>query len=361
VSSAVTAPWLATARRLPPPDRVHGRQAPVQTVLDTPPGVARGVVPAPTTTPQDPERGAEELPVFAALRASRGQPIPPEVAELAQQITQGATNETMRARALYTWITEHIRYDVQEWAHITGGGSAYMNAHDPLSVIERGTTVCAGYAWLYDAMARSVGLDSTFLIGAVRGYRGTPDDALVSAFKHAWNAVRVDGDWRLLDATWGARQTGEAAADHQARQAYYFDTPPGQMIFDHLPESPDWQLLDEPLPDAKAFHTLPNLKPAFFQHGLRLGNAFAATVTAEAAAGGRLVVTAPGHVQVAATLSPRGGRAEPRTLPVSVAGERRDIQVDPLEPGEYILRVYSRLPEEPRFTCSADFVLRAAP
>ena len=361
VSSAVTAPWLATARRLPPPDRVHGRQAPVQTVLDTPPGVARGVVPAPTTTPQDPERGAEELPVFAALRASRGQPIPPEVAELAQQITQGATNETMRARALYTWITEHIRYDVQEWAHITGGGSAYMNAHDPLSVIERGTTVCAGYAWLYDAMARSVGLDSTFLIGAVRGYRGTPDDALVSAFKHAWNAVRVDGAWRLLDATWGARQTGEPATDHQARQAYYFDTPPGQMIFDHLPESPDWQLLDEPLPDAKAFHTLPNLKPAFFQHGLRLGNAFAATVTAEAAAGGRLVVTAPGHVQVAATLSPRGGRAEPRTLPVSVAGERRDIQVDPLEPGEYILRVYSRLPEEPRFTCSADFVLRAAP
>ena len=342
-----------------------GPSAPAAAIADLPlpiPGTAAGGVGGVTSAPPAAALAArEELPVFAALRASRGQPIPPEVAELAQQITQGATNEAMRARALYTWITEHIRYDVQEWAHITGGGSAYMNAHDPLSVIERGTTVCAGYAWLYDAMARSVGLDSTFLIGAVRGYRGTPDDALVSAFKHAWNAVRVDGDWRLLDATWGARQTGEAAADHQARQAYYFDTPPRQMIFDHLPESPDWQLLDEPLPDAKAFHTLPNLKPAFFQHGLRLGNAFASTVTAEAAAGGRLIVTAPGHVQVAATLGPLDGRAAPRAIPVAEAGERRDIQIDPLEPGEYILRVYSRRPEDTRFTCSADFVLRAAP
>jgi hypothetical protein len=342
-----------------------GPSAPAAAVTDLPlpiPGTAAGrvgvVTSAPPATAHPP---GDELPIFAALRASRNQPIPPEVAALAEQITAEATNETMRARALYNWITEHIRYDVQEWAHITGGGSSYRNAHDPLSVIERGTTVCAGYAWLYNAMAQSVGLDSTFLIGAVRGYRGTPDDALVSAFKHAWNAVRVDGEWRLLDATWGARQTGEAAADHQARQAYYFDTPPRQLIFAHLPEAPGWQLLSEPLPDATAFSTLPNLKPGFFVHGLRLGNAFAATVTTEAAAGGRLVVTAPRDVQVAATLSPLDGRAAPRAIPVDVAGERRDIQVAPLAPGDYILRVYSRLPEEPRFTCSADFVLRAEP
>ena len=340
-----------------------GPSAPAAAIADLPlpiPGTAAGGVGGVTSAPPAAALAArEELPVFAALRASRGQPIPPEVAELAQQITQGATNEAMRARALYTWITEHIRYDVQEWAHITGGGSAYMNAHDPLSVIERGTTVCAGYAWLYDAMARSVGLDSTFLIGAVRGYRGTPDDTLVSAFKHAWNAVKVDGDWRLLDATWGARQTGESETDYLDRQAYYFDTPPNQMIFDHLPETSEWQLLADPLPDAATFNHLPNLKPTFFQHGLRLGDAFTSTVVADADRGGMLTVTAPGTVDVAATLAPLDGRAAAAPVPVQTSGTLREIAIDRLAPGAHLLRIYSRLPGDERFACSADFVIRA--
>ena len=351
-SAAGTEPWMATARRLPPPDRVHGRREPAQVV-------AGGVTSAPPAAPQAPERDPAELPIFTALRASRGQPVPPEVAALAREITQGATNETARARALYDWITANIRYDVQEWAHITGGGTSYMNAHDPLSVLARGTTVCAGYAWLFDAMAQSVGLGCTFLIGAVRGYRGTPDDTLVSDFKHAWNAVLVDGDWRLLDATWGARQTGESETDYLDRQSYYFDTPPNQMIFDHLPETPEWQLLADPLPDAAAFNHLPNLKPTFFEHGLRLGDAFTSTVVADAARGGMLTVTAPETVDVAATLAPLDGRAAAAPVPVRTSGTLREIAIDRLAPGAHLLRIYSRQPGDERFACSADFVIRA--
>ena len=357
---AGTEPWMApAARRLPPTGRVHGRREPAQAVSGALPGVARGFTPVPPAAPQAPEREPEELPLFTALRASRGQPVPPEVAALAQQITQGATNEAQRARALYDWITANIRYDVQEWAHITGGGSSYMNAHDPLSVLARGTTVCAGYAWLFDALAQSVGLGSTFLIGAVRGYRGTPDDTLVSAFKHAWNAVQVDGDWRLLDATWGARQTGESETDYLDRQAYYFDTPPGQMIFDHLPETPEWQLLADPLPDTAAFNHLPNLKPTFFQHGLRLGDAFTSTLVADAARGGMLTVISPATVDVAATLAPLDGRAASAPVPVRISGTLREIAIDRLAPGAHLLRIYSRQSGDERFACSADFVIRA--
>ena len=358
-SAAGTETRKEIARRLPPPARVHGRREPAQAVIGALPGVAGIVSPVPPAAPQAPERESEELPLFTALRASRGQPVPPEVAALAREITQGATNETQRARALYDWITANIRYDVQEWAHITGGGETYMNAHDPLSVLARGTTVCAGYAWLFDAMAQSVGLGSTFLIGAVRGYRGTPDDTLVSAFKHAWNAVLVDGDWRLLDATWGARQTGESATDYLDRQAYYFDTPPNQMIFDHLPETPEWQLLSDPLPDAAAFNHLPNLKPTFFQHGLRLGEAFTSTVIADADRGGMLTVTAPEAVDVAATLAPLDGRAAAAPVSVRTDGTRREIAIDRLAPGAHLLRIYTRQPGDERFACSADFVVRA--
>ena len=348
---------MAPARRLPSANR--GRRDAAQAMTGARPGATGSVAPAPPAAPQSTDGAPEELPVFAALRASRGQPVPPEVAALARQITQGATNEAQRARALYDWITANIRYDVAEWAHITGGGSSYMNAHDPLSVLARGTTVCAGYAWLFDAMASSVGLGSTFLIGAVRGYRGTPDDTLVSAFKHAWNAVLVDGDWRLLDATWGARQTGEDAEGYLGRQAYYFDTPPGQMIFDHLPETPEWQLLTDPLPDAAAFNQLPNLKPTFFQHGLRLGDAFASTVVADAASGGTLTVAAPAAVDVAATLAPLDSGAAASQVPVRTSGPLREIAIGGLSPGAYILRLYSRASDGETFACSADFVIRA--
>ncbi len=296
---------------------------------------------------------------MTALRESRRHPIPAEVAALAEKITEGATNDALRARAIYDWLTDNIRYDVVEWAHITGGGDQYTHAHDPLSVLARGTTVCAGYAWLFDAMSRSVGLNSTFLIGDVRGYRGTPDDALVSAFQHAWNAVQVDGGWRLLDATWGARQTGETGDDALARRDYYFDTPPSQMIFDHLPEATEWQLIDEPLPDAAAFNSLPNLKPTFFQHGLRLENAFASRLAADAGRGGTLTVTAPGPVAVAATLSPLAGGGAARQIPVVATGERRDIMVEPLPRGDYVLRIYSRAGADGPYACSADFVIRA--
>ena len=146
--------------------------------------------------------GATNEPaVLAALRASRGQPIPKEVADLAREITRDCQTETARAKALYDWITGHITYDWKVWNDILAGADAYTQPQDPLSVLQRGTAVCAGYAWLFDALAASAGLDATFVIGNVRGYRGTADDTVDSKYLHAWNSVQIDGQWQLLDAT----------------------------------------------------------------------------------------------------------------------------------------------------------------
>lgn len=316
-------------------------------------GAALGARPPAADTPG-------ELPVFAALRASRGQPIPAEVAALARRVTADCADDAARARAIYDWITANIRYDVQEWAHITGGGDAYTHAHDPVSVLARGTTVCAGYAWLFNAMAGSVGLKSDFLIGDVRGYRGTADEALISAFKHAWNAVEIDGAWQLLDATWGARQTGEEADGYLARRDYYYNTPAQQMIFDHFPETSAWQLLAHPVPDAAAFRALPNLKPAFFRDGLRLGNAFAATLRTPPGERGSVIVAAPETTRVAATLARLDNGGGARQTAVLRQGTRCDIVVGPLAAGRYLLRVYSSAGAgDAPYDCAADFVVEA--
>jgi transglutaminase-like putative cysteine protease len=298
-----------------------------------------------------------EHPLFAALRASAGQPIPAEVRALALQITAGSTNDLQRARSIYDWITDHIRYDTEEWAHVVGGAEDYCHDHDPLSVLRRGTTVCIGYAWLFDALAQSVGLRATYLIGDVRGYRGTEDDTLISAFKHAWNAVEVDRTWMLLDATWGARQTEQIEDAYAPRRAYYFNTPANQLIFDHLPESAAWQFLLNPVPDVASFAALPNLKPAFFTDGLRLANAFTDTLHVREGAQAGITLLAPEGVRLIATLSQADG-ANTRMLPVRQQGNQRDIVVESVPTGTHLLRVYSSSGTDPiRFECAADFVI----
>lgn len=304
---------------------------------------------------------AVELPIFAALRASRGRPVDPAVAALAARLTSGCETDAQRARALYDWITANIRYDWQEWANIVAGADAYTHAQDPATVLARGTTVCAGYSWLFNDLARAVGLPSTFLIGDVRGYRGTRDDELVSQFQHAWNAVQLDGAWTLLDATWGARQQDEGTASWQARRDYYFQTPANQLIFDHYPEDASWQLLATSVPE-DAFLALPNLKPAFFRDGLRLGNAFSDTLEAAADQRAAILVAAPESVRLAATLSRDGQDISAGHLNVVENGTQREIVVGGLEPGSYLLRLYSKpAAVEGPYDCCADYALEIKP
>ncbi|MEI6212134.1 MAG: transglutaminase domain-containing protein [bacterium] len=297
-----------------------------------------------------------ELPVFTALRASRGQPIPKEVSDLAKEITRNCQNEAERAKAIYDWMTSHITYDWKVWADMVAGANTYTQPQDPLSVIQRGTGVCAGYAWLFDALAASVGMDATFVIGDVRGYRGTADDNLTSKFQHAWNSVQIDGQWCLLDATWGARQPGESTTDYLARRDYYYQTAPNQLIFDHLPESENWQLLENPIPD-DAFRELPNLKPAFFRDGLRLANAFSDTLTTPLGKPTSVILAAPEGILLGATLT-QNGQDLSANLSVRESGIRRDILVAPLPAGQYILRLYSKpATSSGLYDCAADYVV----
>ena len=304
---------------------------------------------------------SREPALFDQLRNHRSQPIPEEVRALAADITKNCTNNASRARAIYDWLTANITYDTAEWRNIVSGADDYIHPHDPASVLARGSTVCIGYAWLFDDLCASAGLESTFLIGDVRGYRGTPDEELVSSVRHAWSAVRDDeGGWLLLDATWGARQEGETEADYRARADYYYATPPNQFVFDHLPEDEAWQLLETPVPSETAFSVLPNLKPAFFTDGLKLGGDYTSVLGAQAGERHRLAFGKPAGTDVVFTLGPasNAGASQQIRAVTSAGGKSVAALLPALPRGEYLLRLYSRTDEGP-YTCGADFVIRA--
>ena len=65
-------------------------------------------------------------------------------------------------------------------------------------MLRRRKAVCSGYAALFEHLAREAGLEAVTIRGHSKGFMaGTHQD---SELNHAWNAVKIEGQWRLLTA-----------------------------------------------------------------------------------------------------------------------------------------------------------------
>jgi hypothetical protein len=146
-------------------------------------------------------------------------------------------DEATRARLVYTWIAHHVDYDVHSYYAYT----VVMPGQQAASVFRNRKGVCAGYANLFQELARGVGLEARVVTGFSDARRMVP---------HAWNAVKVDNQWRLLDVTFAA---GGVTTDRKFVRQFddaYFLTEPKRFVADHLPLDPMWQLLHQPLTGA---------------------------------------------------------------------------------------------------------------
>lgn len=84
---------------------------------------------------------------------------------------------------------------------------------------------------------------------------------------HAWNVVEIDGEWQLIDVTWGTgyiklrKQPIQKLLYRAFRVPYrtkykfihktnikYYRTDPEVFVLDHLPSTPAWQLLECSVP-----------------------------------------------------------------------------------------------------------------
>ena len=91
--------------------------------------------------------------------------------------------------------------------------------------------------------------------------------------QHSWNAVLVNGAWRLVDCHWAARRlVGKKVTPENVRyelDEYYFMPDPHQLIFTHFPDDLSWQLLERPI-SLGDFENLVPVKSAFFKYGLQI-------------------------------------------------------------------------------------------
>ncbi|SPO05843.1 related to protein disulfide-isomerase precursor [Cephalotrichum gorgonifer] len=112
---------------------------------------------------------------------------------------------TDKARAIFTWFHHNVDYDYQNFCNGTVDRRA-----GPADIILKGLAVCAGYAQGYEAIAHRAGMECIVVGGHGKGFGYKPvkkGEAVPpkNVSGHAWNAVRIDGgEWKLLDACWGA-------------------------------------------------------------------------------------------------------------------------------------------------------------
>lgn len=126
-----------------------------------------------------------------------------DVGWLANQITAPFQSDTDKARAIFTWLHHNIFYDTQAFF------SGNLKPSTPQTTLASGWAVCEGYAGLFAALALKAGLEAYVVSGHGKGFGYSqlkPGDTLpIYNAGHAWNAVKIDGgQWKLIDACWGA-------------------------------------------------------------------------------------------------------------------------------------------------------------
>jgi len=162
-----------------------------------------------------------------------------------------------RARAIHDYVADRVAYDVPSYR------AGKYPPQDAETVFRTGTGVCAGYARLFVAVSQAAGLEARYLVGDVRSENGQIDGE-----GHAWNAVKIEDRWHLVDVTWDSGHVSGNTFTKKLRTTYFL-TPPEVFSADHFPEDPTWQLRDTPLTRGE-FIRQPMMRPSFYAHGLKL-------------------------------------------------------------------------------------------
>lgn len=150
--------------------------------------------------------------------------------------------DSLRLRASFIWITENISYDIEGF-----------EKEDPRSsvlsyVVKNKKAVCGGYAGLLKFFCDAFNIESEIIYGIGRtGKRDINVSQYNLRSNHSWNAVKINNNWRLIDATWAAGSVDDRDEEKlkyykDYKEIYYF-TPPEKMIFNHFPDNYKYQFL----------------------------------------------------------------------------------------------------------------------
>lgn len=262
-------------------------------------------------------------------------------------------------KALHDYVVLRLSYDQRALELIQASDFARVPSQEAEAVFAARTGVCEGYARLMAALGRAAGVEIAYITGYIRdaARRASPADSeatmksALEGYSHAWNAVKLDGGWWLLDATWDdptGDRPQEEAGKAEVDSTYLF-TPPRLFALNHFPEETAWQLLERPL-SLGDFVRQPMLSPRIGGLGISLLEPNRSQVTVSGSV--RIVLDNPRGAMVSALArvdGDRGGEGtrcevtpSPEAIARSGAGKdtRTTIECE-LAEGEHEVRLFA--------------------
>lgn len=274
------------------------------------------------------------------------------VNSLADYLIKPTGSDIEKARAIFSWIIHNIDFDMETY------DSGIYGDQRPAKVLKTRTAVCCGYSNLFNALAKRAGIESVTIDGYSRG-RDYQVGSTFSRNDHTWNAVKIDGSWRLLDCIWGSGYIDVGRKFIRSTRYHYFLTDPAAFIYDHFPQNPSWQLLDKPITKSE-FENLVYIRPAFFSYNLKLANQLKGTINC----GDSCQVELESSDDVLLTAEVKQDNVNVPGASVFVQRDGTLVTVDAVFPtaGEYILRLYAKRADDPgNYDWAADYCVKARP
>lgn len=107
-----------------------------------------------------------------------------------QKITSGMSDYE-KELAVHDWITGWSSFSMSAFSHAPGSGEE-QDTDTPYGVLVNKSGNCWGYSSTFQLFMDMLGIECITV-------RGTPSSGGV---EHAWNMVRLDGDWYCVDTAW---------------------------------------------------------------------------------------------------------------------------------------------------------------
>ena len=134
----------------------------------------------------------EETP---ADMASKQEELKIKIAEIVSEIITEDMTELEKELAINQYLCDTCTYDDAalenaEQNDFACVDSEFKDSFTAYGALINGRCVCAGYAAAFKLLADASGLESVVVTGTLEG-----------TLPHAWNKVRIDGEWEILDTT----------------------------------------------------------------------------------------------------------------------------------------------------------------
>ncbi|TAD95706.1 MAG: hypothetical protein EAZ97_15075 [Bacteroidetes bacterium] len=154
---------------------------------------------------------------------------PTSVQHLANYLSKPYSDELSKVRSIYMWVSTKISYDHA----VLKNRSLY--AENNIDVIRRRKGICENFATLFQELCQKSGIEVQKIHGYAKGVGYKKGEYYEGKTNHAWNKVKIDGNWYLIETTWASGSQG---------YEFYFLADPYILIGSHYPEHREDQLLE---------------------------------------------------------------------------------------------------------------------